>query len=164
MANLTINGEINFTSIGAEAKATLLALLYPIGHIITVRNNDDYTNYLGGLWTKLPTDKVLWSASSVGTITEDTIEAGLPDIQGTIGGGTNSLIGGNTNNATINVSGAFTRTSGSVFGGFGSGNGYAVKGNFSFKASNYNSSTTVYGKSTTVQPPAIKAVMWQRIG
>ena len=79
-------------------------------------------------------------ASNIGTY----VEAGLPDIQGTVGG---------IENRHSTYSGAFTKGAVNYSGGGDGGYGIFTT---TFKASNYNSSTTLYGKSSTVQPNTYK--------
>lgn len=152
------------TTTVTNAINNILNIVMPVGYVMCVRNNINYTNYCGFVWQKLPTDKVLWSASSVGTITEDTIEAGLPNIKGNLGGGGDYKFTSysTTQNVKAAASGAFSTAYNTHVGGYGSGGGYSVKQDIIFNA---NSSNSIYKDNvTTVQPPAIKAVFWQRIG
>lgn len=155
MSNLLINGEFDFTSLGPNAKKALADLFYPVGFIMTVRNNTDYSNYCGCVWTKLESNRVLWSSTTVGTIAEDTIAAGLPNIAGSA----KEMI---FRKDGVSTSGALSTSENYEY--WDSNNGGSYQGRrmkVSFDASR---SSSIYGKSNTVQPPAIKAVMWQRIG
>jgi hypothetical protein len=92
---------------------------------------------------KLPDTRkrVLWGD----TIPLNTIEAGLPNIEGTVGGSLGFFASAN---------GAFSATSASKdWNGTG---GKTAKNTFDFNASRSNS---IYGNSDTVQPPAI-TVVW----
>lgn len=167
---LTTNVTENTNSINTINE--VLNALMPVGYIMIVRNNIDYTNYRGFVWQKLPADKVLWSASSVGTITEDTIEAGLPNIKGSflirfgsnkIGAVALSRTPGpfNYNEHYPNQAAWSNTLQRSTEGNIPSEIG------FDASTGEVHGSTwrnDVYGKSDTVQPPAIKAVFWQRIG
>ena len=86
-------------------------------------------------------NRTIWGANSFGYI-----EAGLPDITGTI----YNVAGGADLRPTAN--GAFT-VSDSGYTQFGFGGRGCLDADVSINASKSNS---IYGKSSTVQPPAIK--------
>lgn len=84
--------------------------------------------------------RVAWGAATAGTY----LEAGLPNITGTIDEAY-------TGYGSFNGSGAFESTSGSTTGTRGGGGGDPVNKDITFNASKSNA---IYGKSNTVQPPA----------
>lgn len=133
-----------------NAITAMLEGLYPVGSIYigTTSTCPIASLISGSTWTLVSSDRVLQGSSSshsAGT----TINAGLPNITGTIG---NQIEAG----SNPSVSGAFylTTTSG---GGEGNGN-YRYFG-MGIDASR---SSSIYGNSTTVQPPAYVVNIWQR--
>ena len=100
-----------------------------------------------GNWVLKASDRVLQGAgaNSVGS----TVEAGLPNIEGSI---SNVIVYG----STTEVSGALS----SVNTGSGAQSGNGTRHTVSMNASNSN---PIYGNSTTVQPPAYIVNIWERI-
>ena len=78
MSNLNITNSINFSSLGKEAKQTLLDFCYPVGSYLFTENTtlfksaDDVANYYGGNWTQL-SSKFLYATSDYNNV---GIEAG----------------------------------------------------------------------------------------
>ena len=134
--------------VSTAAMTSIVNLMYPVGSIyIGVTASCPLATY-AGTWELVSTGRVLWGTDSnhaAGT----TIEAGLPNITGTIGDRIES-----SNNPT--ATGAFYVTS-TAGGGEGNGN-YRYFG-MGIDASR---SSSIYGNSTTVQPPAYVVNMWQR--
>lgn len=149
-ANLQKDGSILIGGVEYQYNEENLYMVvecpFPVGYVyLSVENTSPAERY-GGSWTQLPEGYALWTAASEGG---QIIQAGLPDIQGTV-----STCRGDEATGAFKDLGA----SEAVFGG----NGYKRRLT-EFKASNYNSETTVYGKSDTVQPPAYKVYAWKRI-
>lgn len=72
-----------------------------------------------------------------------------PNITADLNKGSNRVIGGNSQNANITGSGAFSTASRASVNGFGAGGGWSYKYNISFDASNSNS---IYGSGSTIRP------------
>ena len=131
--------------------------LYPVGstYITTASTCPLATLISGSTWTKVSEGRVLWGSDSnhsAGT----TIEAGLPNITGTITYITAD--NGNANTGQYPTNGAFRwgneayTNKASLVSGGGSRD-------LTFNASRSNS---IYGKSSTVQPPAFVVNIWKR--
>ena len=127
----------------------LLNNIYPIGSVYISVNDISPTALFGGVWEKICQGRTLFGADSSHN-PGDLIEAGLPNITGTL-------------EANTNYSGspyAGTSFSGAFYGITMSGTNYYLNGrstgsgwlNTGFDASKSNS---IYGKSNTVQPPAL---------
>ena len=131
----------------------MINTLYPIGIIITTAT--DSTPKPGeqeGLaqWEEIGQDRVLQGCS---TGAGNTIEAGLPNITGAIGGHALPNYEESSENGAlyrIDIGGEFGNTGKSGFNRFGIG----------LDASKSNG---IYGKSNTVQPSALKVHFWKRI-
>ena len=123
---------------------------YPVGSIYQSTNSTSPAALFGGRWEKIASERVLMGASSshaAGT----TVEAGLPNITGTL-----SEIMGSVW-ASPSGSGAF---SGKYIGRSlenGSSGNYS---NIFFDASKSNA---IYGRSSTVQPAAYYVHIWHRV-
>ena len=68
MANMNVNGSLEFNSIVGNGLSAILSKIYPIGSIYISTNNASPASLLGGTWEKIR-DKFLLSES-------DTISAG----------------------------------------------------------------------------------------
>lgn len=130
---------------------TLLESIYPIGAIyITVLDSCPIQELGIGVWEKVAEDRVLQGAGTRGTV-GNTLEAGLPNITGTVGGGMG---------ASVYSTGAF------VYGGNDPNNNFG--GNSSWNNSAYSTfdasrSSSIYGNSTTVQQDAFLVNIFKRI-
>lgn len=130
--------------------SALLDKLYPVGCIYQSAGSTSPASFLGGTWEQIAKGRVLMGASdthAAGT----TVEAGLPDIEGSLGiwyWGVQSASGAFEQIALKGTvpRGEDTEESGSA--------------GASFKASGSN---PVYGNADTVQPPAYYVYIWQRI-
>lgn len=134
-----------------QAKKEVILECRPVGSYFITETEDDPNVLFGGRWQKL-TGRYVLQCSDNNHKAGTTVEAGLPDIEGAVGG-------------------VF------VYGEGGSGAfldsvkehpaDYTVDSSMShqwrtlkFKASNSN---VIYGKSDTVQPPARIANVWKRV-
>lgn len=126
----------------------ILETLYPVGSIyIGTQTTCPLSTLIdGSTWEIVGTDMALWGGN--GTNANTTIEAGLPDVSGNVGG-VDRVGGGQsgpfyTDGTGPNASGVTT-----------SNNAENIK----FALSKANS---IYGKSNTVQPPAYRVNVWRR--
>ena len=133
-----------------SATQTLLSLLYPVGSIYITTNSVCPLGTLisGSTWTLVSKGRVLQGADD-GQTAGTTVEAGLPNITGTVGG--------YPENGTLNPTGVFGADNGSGNGGNESWN---VAHTLTFDASRSNA---LYGSSTTVQPPAFLVNIFRRV-
>ena len=142
---------LKLNTINSQLSSSILSNLqsiYPIGSLyIGVTETCPIAN-LFGTWEKVANGRVLQGVSGE-QIAGETIEAGLPNITGSVSKSNSQDIG--------SVTGAFTRSgSGKYAGGADSGSGYRT---FEFDASLSNA---IYGNSDTVQPPAYLVNIWRR--
>lgn len=123
---------------------------FPVGIVISMVGYTSPAALFGGTWQEIAQNRVLMGASSVhaaGT----TVEAGLPNITGTL-----SEVMGSVYNYPSG-SGAFSvKGTGRSLENGSSGN----YGNISFDASKSNA---IYGRSSTVQPAAYYVHIWHRV-
>ena len=150
----TLGGVKVGSGLTVDAHGTLSAdsalAAYPIGSIYQSTDPTSPAALFGGRWEKIASERVLMGASSThaaGT----TVEAGLPNITGTL-----SEIMGSVW-ASPSGSGAF---SGKYIGRSlenGSSGNYS---NIFFDASKSNA---IYGRSSTVQPAAYYVHIWHRV-
>ena len=130
-----------------------LQSIYPIGSLyIGVTDTCPIAN-LFGTWEKVSAGRVLQGVSG-SQIAGNTVEAGLPNITGTI----DSLVV--NEDVTATASGALTVTNQTDTKGWGwEGDG----SNHRYKVGlNASKSSAIYGKSSTVQPPAYLVNIWKR--
>ena len=113
--------------------------------LITFTNTNPQTIY-GGTWVLIGTNRAIMGAGS-GHNGGDTVDAGLPNISGTVA---NSL--GGTSSGALSFTGVGDLRC-------GSGTTHFNIGTTSFNAA---SSSAIYGKSSTVQPPAIYLYIWRK--
>lgn len=147
------DGSAQFAVIDKRMKA-MVDMFYPVGSVYLsadstkTKNNFPFMAY--GTWEEIEGGRCLEVANS-SHLAGSTVNAGLPDIQGSYDGYRTGCTEGNGT-----ATGAFTAYTGSKNGAEGNwGKSLA----FSFKASKYNS---IYGASNTVQPPAYFVKAWKR--
>ena len=129
-----------------DTTLTLLELLYPVGSIYIGTMATCPLATLGvGTWQLVAVDRVLQGAGS-GTV-GSTVEAGLPNITGTVGGVVTD---------SITISGAFKSTNSTTY--FAGGGGSRAT-----SVLDASRSSSIYGNSTTVQPPAYLVNIWERV-
>lgn len=134
----------------------ILAELYPVGSIyIGTQTTCPLAALISGsTWELVAENRTLWGGN--GSNANTTIEAGLPNITGTL----TPYIYGN-NNIGLGLSGCF---SGSDHGSYCNPDGGGDRGGDRYRTANLDasSSNSIYGNSTTVQPPAYVVNIWRR--
>jgi hypothetical protein len=141
-----------------DVSLTILEALYPVGsiYITTAANCPLSTLISGSTWTLVSSGRVLQGADS-GHNAGTTIEAGLPDITGTIYYAKDTTF---SSSPTL-ISGWTENQSASSNQPGNSGNLTSIRSGYgTFDASRSNS---IYGNSTTVQPPAYVVNIYRRI-
>lgn len=133
---------------------------YPVGSIFQTVGNTSPAALFGGTWWEIAQNRVLMGASyahAAGT----TVEAGLPNIAGSLSetsnNGKTSPFRGNKNAISSIGALAVTEVS-SPFCGYAGYEGSTY--DISFDASRSNS---IYGRSSTVQPAAYYVHIWRRV-
>ena len=145
----------------AEVDALLKSVNpFPVGSIYQSTARTSPAALFGGTWQEIAQNRVLMGASyahAAGT----TVEAGLPNIAGSLSetsnNGKTSPFRGNKNAISSIGALAVTEVS-SPFCGYAGYEGSAY--DISFDASRSNS---IYGSSNTVQPPAYYVHIWRRV-
>lgn len=160
----TLGGVKVGSGLTVDADGTLSAdsalAAYPVGSIFQTVSSTSPAALFGGTWQEIAQNRVLMGASyahAAGT----TVEAGLPNIAGSLSetsnNGKSSPFRGNKN--AISSIGALTVTEvSSPFCGFAGYEGSAY--DISFDASRSN---PIYGRSNTVQPAAYYVHIWRRV-
>lgn len=134
---------------------------YPVGSIYQSTSYTSPAALFGGTWQEIAFNRVLMGASyahAAGT----TVEAGLPNITGSLSVTSNNVktspFRGNKNAISSIGALAVTEVS-SPFCGYAGYEGSAY--DISFNASRSN---PIYGRSNTVQPAAYYVHIWKRVG
>lgn len=141
--NKLVNNTIEIDKIN---KSSLLNALYPVGSIyISLTNNCPIASSLGGTWVKIEAGYYLQQKLSNKNL-GDLVEAGLPNITGTI----------SPSSKSYNPTGAFYKTSNTHYYTWSLGTTNVI----GFDASR---SSSVYGNSNTVQTNAIEVNIWKRV-
>lgn len=133
----------------------IVNILYPVGIVVSVISSSSPPFISYGTWEQVGQGRVLWGADSshsVGT----TIEAGLPNIQGSLqaNGAVTVIVNPNFANN------AFYSEGPTADAPYGQSNYYTNDTSVYFNA---NKSNSIYGNSTTVQPPALVVKFYKRI-
>jgi hypothetical protein len=160
----TLGGVKVGSGLTVDADGTLSAdsalAAYPVGSIFQTVSSTSPAALFGGTWQEIAQNRVLMGASyahAAGT----TVEAGLPNIAGSLSetsnNGKTSPFRGNKNAISSIGALAVTEVS-SSFCGFAGYEGSAY--NISFDASRSN---PIYGRSNTVQPAAYYVHIWRRV-
>jgi len=142
----------NSTKIATTAfVVNVLKEIYPVGSVYIGTMSTCPLAALFGTWTLKSAGRVLQGADS-NHLAGSTISAGLPNITGSVDGGSGTLrwTSDYTQEGALDV----TLQNNSASGG--SNTGISA---FTFDASKSNS---IYGNSTTVQPPAYVVNIWER--
>lgn len=148
------DGSAKFRAVDRRLKA-MIDILYPIGIVVTTATDDALKpGEADGLaqWEEIAQDKVLQGTSNGAG---GTVEAGLPNITGSITGyGDRTGFGGADGMAYLSDEQERIPSMGDIF----PGNKSSLKVVLDASKSN-----RIYGKSSTVQPPAYKVHFWKRI-
>lgn len=165
IATATVLGGVKVGSgLTVDADGTLSAdstlAAYPVGSIFQTVSTTSPASLFGGIWQEIAQNRVLMGASyahAAGT----TVEAGLPNIAGSLSetsnNGKTSPFRGNKNAISSIGALAVTEVS-SPFCGYAGYEGSAY--DISFDASRSN---PIYGRSYTVQPAAYYVHIWKRV-
>lgn len=129
----------------------IIDLFYPVGSIyLTVSNMSPATLFGGGTWEQIAQGRTLFGAGE-GYTAGTTVEAGLPNIEGSL------------NYAVAST----TVATGALSYGTVSDYGANMQISYDTKARqimlNAENSNPIYGNSETVQPPAFVVYMWRRV-
>nr|DAY56809.1 MAG TPA: baseplate protein [Caudoviricetes sp.] len=158
----TLGGVKVGSGLTVDADGTLSAdsalAAYPVGSIFQTVSTTSPAALFGGTWEQIAFNRVLMGAGT-GYTAGSTVEAGLPNITG-------SLREANADSSPFRGSKASLKSSGALkfveintsWGGYrgDSGSTYDVY----FDASRSNS---IYGRSATVQPAAYYVHIWKRV-
>lgn len=160
----TLGGVKVGSGLTVDADGTLSAdsalAAYPVGSIYQSTGPTSPAALFGGTWQEIAQNRVLMGASYAHAAGA-TVEAGLPNIAGSLSetsnNGKTSPFRGNKNAISSIGALAVTEVS-SPFCGFAGYEGSAY--NISFDASRSN---PIYGRSNTVQPAAYYVHIWRRV-
>ena len=127
----------------------VINLIYPVGSILTSIKQDynPNTHFAGTTWEQLPSGLFLQIADPQFENLGDFVEAGLPNIYGTM---------------------LYRAATGGLYSFFNLGKlsdppaGGGDGGGSTFFQASGSGNSQLYGASDTVQPPAIKVSMWKR--
>jgi hypothetical protein len=129
---------------------------HPVGSIYQSTDPTSPAALFGGTWEQIASDRVLMGASrshAAGT----TVEAGLPNITGSVG----RFASGHHSNELDRKQGALSYSGqGNNLGYYSSSGSYGYGYYIDFNAS---SSNAIYGRSNTVQPAAYYVHIWRRV-
>ena len=129
---------------------------HPVGSIYQSTDPTSPAALFGGTWEQIASDRVLMGASrshAAGT----TVEAGLPNITGSVG----RFASGHHSNELDRKQGALSYSGqGDNLGYYSSSGSYGYGYYIDFNAS---SSNAIYGRSNTVQPAAYYVHIWRRV-
>lgn len=129
---------------------------YPVDSIFQTVSSTSPAALFGGTWQEIAQNRVLMGASyahAAGT----TVEAGLPNITGSVG----RFASGHHSNELDRKQGALSYSGqGNNLGYYSSSGSYGYGYYIDFNAS---SSNAIYGRSNTVQPAAYYVHIWRRV-
>ena len=160
IGGVKIGNGINVAEDGTISIDVSVDTVFPVGSIYLSKNNTSPAELFGGTWVKIAANRAIMGASSThaaGT----TVEAGLPNITGSLtpvgGDDVGSPFNGSASRVSATGSLTFTEKS-ATYGGYTkfSGSQYSIL----FDASRSN---PIYGASDTVQPPALYINIWERL-
>ena len=146
---VTADGKLSADALAAYAA-------YPVGSIYQSTAPTSPAALFGGTWQEIAQNRVLMGASrshAAGT----TVEAGLPNITGSVG----RFASGHHSNELDRKQGALSYSGqGDNLGYYSSSGSYGYGYYIDFNAS---SSNAIYGRSNTVQPAAYYVHIWRRV-
>jgi len=128
----------------------IVDLVYPVGSIYMSVNDASPAVLFGGTWEQIGQGRTLFGAGN-GYTAGTTVEAGLPNITGTL-----TRAYGEPN--MVEQVGAFHKATNGAYKN-GMTTNWQTNYGWGFDASKSN---PIYGNSETVQPPAFVVYMWQR--
>lgn len=156
----TLGGVKVGSGLTVDADGTLSAdsalAAYPVGSIFQTVSTTSPAALFGGTWQEIAQNRALMGASyahAAGT----TVEAGLPNITGSVG----RFASGHHSNELDRKQGALSYSGqGNNLGYYSSSGSYGYGYYIDFNAS---SSNAIYGRSNTVQPAAYYVHIWRRV-
>ena len=158
----TLGGVKVGSGLTVDADGTLSAdsalAAYPVGSILQTVSSTSPAELFGGTWQEIAFNRVLMGAGT-GYTAGSTVEAGLPNITGSLREATAKSSPFRGSKASLKSSGALKFVEiNTSWGGYSgtSGSTYDVY----FDASRSNS---IYGRSYTVQPAAYYVHIWKRV-
>jgi len=129
---------------------------YPVGSIFQTVSTTSPAALFGGTWQEIAFNRVLMGAGT-GHTAGTTVEAGLPNITGSVG----RFASGHHSNELDRKQGALSYSGqGNNLGYYSSSGSYGYGYYIDFNAS---SSNAIYGRSNTVQPAAYYVHIWRRV-
>lgn len=145
------------------AEKVTLDYVHPIGEIfISADETFDPNKAWGGTWEQVAQGRTLFGAGTLNGITYtagETIDAGLPNISGSMGLAYSDYNAGNTNYDAFVTPPFYYIERSAMSQNMQSGTNDAQR-QWYMDASTQNS---IYGNSDTVQPPALVVYIWKRI-
>lgn len=139
-----------------QAVATSGLSAYPVGSIYQSTARTSPAALFGGTWQEIAQNRVLMGAGS-GHAAGTTVEAGLPNITGSVG----RFASSHHSNELDRKQGALSYSGqGDNLGYYSSSGSYGYGYYIDFNAS---SSNAIYGRSNTVQPAAYYVHIWKRV-
>lgn len=156
----TLGGVKVGSGLTVDADGTLSAdsalAAYPVGSIFQTVSTTSPAALFGGTWQEIAFNRVLMGAGS-GHAAGTTVEAGLPNIAGSVG----RFASGHHSNELDRKQGALSYSGqGNNLGYYSSSGSYGYGYYIDFNAS---SSNAIYGRSNTVQPAAYYVHIWRRV-
>ena len=150
----TLGGVKVGSGLTVDADGTLSAdsalAAYPVGSIYQSTARTSPAALFGGTWQEIAQNRVLMGAGS-GHAAGTTVEAGLPNITGTLSEVMGSFYAYPSGSGAFSVKGIGRSLENGSSGNYG---------NIYFDASKSNA---IYGRSTTVQPAAYYVHIWHRV-
>lgn len=156
----TLGGVKVGSGLTVDADGTLSAdsalAAYPVGSIFQTVSTTSPAALFGGTWQEIAQNRVLMGASYA-HVAGSTVEAGLPNITGSVG----RFASGHHSNELDRKQGALSYSGqGDNLGYYSSSGSYGYGYYIDFNAS---SSNAIYGRSNTVQPAAYYVHIWRRV-
>lgn len=152
---LTMQHRNSSSTTTLNLKTELLNLVYPVGSIYISTGTTSPADFLGGTWSIVGTNRVLWGVAA-STSAGSTLEEQLPNIKGTL-----DFSGGSQGHPEASVGGAFYKTA-----NWSGTYPWPVEGSSStgprkigFDA---KKSSTTYTDKGVVRPAAYTVHMWRR--
>lgn len=158
---LTMQHRNSSSTTTLNLKTELLNLVYPVGSIYISTGTTSPADFLGGTWSIVGTNRVLWGVSA-STSAGSTLDEQLPNIKGTWRKHTSASAGNQVTDigpGSFTSSGAITKTTSSQYNCLNDGSPGTYVDGFTFDAHN---SSSVYTDNGIVRPAAYTVHMWRR--